>query len=326
MKKALAGPAKRTAKKKPERRAMIAAARRRIRAAAREIARRLRGVPAGTLPKRLWKAPARAVRLAQISYRRVKRMLAQARPHILRVARRGRAVATRASRWSSPRLKRVTRIAGLRVRWAAAVLFRGLAVGERWLRRISGAIWRVTKRLAALVTPLRAVCALIVASAACLAVSQFLDYRAVEIGQPGYAGLPAAKPPTVGVETAGQAHSYLLIAPALLAAALAVLALRSGRRRLGRLVFALGLLSLAVILLVDLPAGLDAGAQASRFSGAHAILENGFYAELASTVGLMLGGLLLNRAPRARRAGKRTGGAFVPDSGTKAPLRPVSRT
>ena len=48
---------------------------------------------------------------------------------------------------------------------------------------------------------------------------------------------------------------------ALLAAALAVVALRNERRRgLGRVVFVLGLLSLAVILLVDRPAGLDAGA------------------------------------------------------------------
>ena len=50
-----------------------------------------------------------------------------------------------------------------------------------------------------------------------------------------------------------------------------------------------GLLALAVILLVDLPAGLDAGAQTSRFAGASAVLEDGFYAELAAAGGLVLG-------------------------------------
>ncbi len=51
------------------------------------------------------------------------------------------------------------------------------------------------------------------------------------------------------------------------------MALRPERRGLGRVVVGLGLLSIAVILLVDLPAGLDDGAQASRFSGATAVLE-----------------------------------------------------
>jgi hypothetical protein len=139
----------------------------------------------------------------------------------------------------------------------------------------------------------------ILASAACLVVSQFVDYRAVEVGQPGYAGLPAATPPTVGAKAAGQAHSYLLIPVALLAAALAVGVLRTGRRELGRVIAILGVLSVAVILLVDLPAGLDAGSEASRFSGATAVLSDGFYAELASAAGLILGGVLLVAAPRA---------------------------
>ena len=94
-------------------------------------------------------------------------------------------------------------------------------------------------------------------------------YRSVEIGQPGYAGLPAAAPPTVAAKTPVDVHSYVLIPIALLAAACAAtMALRPERRGLGRVVIALGLLSIAVILLVDLPAGLDEGAQAARFAGA----------------------------------------------------------
>ena len=64
---------------------------------------------------------------------------------------------------------------------------------------------------------------MILASAVCLVVSQFVTYSSVEIGQPAYAGLTAAAPPTVGGEGAGEAHSYLLIPLALLAA-------RSSRR------------------------------------------------------------------------------------------------
>ena len=144
---------------------------------------------------------------------------------------------------------------------------------------------------------------MIVASAACLAVSQFVDYRAVEVGQPGYAGLPAATPPTVGIEPAGQPHLYLLLPVALLAAALAGLALRTGARRLGRFVFALGLLSLAVILLVDLPAGLDAAARAGRRGsrGRTRRARRRLLRRAAAARGLMLGGGAARR-PRRRAA------------------------
>ena len=116
-----------------------------------------------------------------------------------------------------------------------------------------------------------------------LLASQFIDYRAVEVGQPGYSSLPGiAAPPTVASRTAGQAHSYLLVPIAVLAACLAVLALRPRRRRLAGSWFFLGLTSLAIALLIDLPIGLDAGSQATRFAGARAVLDDGFYAELAA--------------------------------------------
>ncbi len=255
MKKALAGPAKRTAKKKPERRAMIAAAGRRIRLAS---ARLDRGVD---------------------------RLLQRAWPRLTRASRKARSAG---------------RLLGHRLRPLGVVLFRGLALFERLL--LSAIAWgrRAGTRAGALLTPRRAICLVILAAAGCLAVAQFVDYRAIEIGGQGYAGLPAASAPTVGVETAGQAHAYLLVPVALLAGALAFAALRNERRRgLGRIVFALGLLSLALILLVDLPAGLDVGGAASRFSGASAVLYDGFYAQIAAAVGLMLGGALLVAAPKA---------------------------
>jgi hypothetical protein len=266
MKKALAGPAKRTAKKKPERRAMIAAARRRIRA-----------VPRGAAP--------RALAATRKLDRGVDRQLQRAWPPIARTGRRARAVGARLGR---------------RLRPLGVFLFRVLALIERGLLR--GAAWaqRAATRASGVLTPQRAICLTIVASAACLIAAQFVEYRAVEVGQQGYAGLPAASAPTVGAKTAGEAHAYLLVPVALLAALLALVALRNEKRRgLGRVIFALGLLSLAVVLLVDLPAGLDAGAEASRFSGAKAILDDGFYAQIAAAAGLMLGGALLVAAPKA---------------------------
>ena len=75
-------------------------------------------------------------------------------------------------------------------------------------------------------TPRRAVAATIVAAAGALVVSQFIDYRGVEIGGAAYAGLPdAAQPPAVAVKTAGEAHAYLLVPLAALA---------GGARALGR--------------------------------------------------------------------------------------------
>jgi hypothetical protein len=214
------------------------------------------------------------------------RQIERARPRLVRWASRLQKSANRLAKELTKRLRPV-----------AVLVLRGFSRGERALRRASKAATRAATQLSTVVTPERAICAVIVASAICLVVSQFVTYRSVEIGQPAYAGLTAASPPTVGAKTAGEAHAYLLIPIALFAAVAGVAALRPGRRGLGRVVIALGLLSLAVILLVDRPAGLDAGAQASRFSGATAVLNEGFYAQLAAAAGLVIGGLLYYARP-----------------------------
>jgi hypothetical protein len=205
---------------------------------------------------------------------------------------------SRAGRWSKVKAKRAAAVAGPRLRPVASWFFRGLAFCDRQLRRGCDGAARAATRVSAVVTPQRATAFVIVAAGACLIASQFVDYRAVEIGQPGYVNLPGvAKPPSVEIRTAGQAHAYVLVAIGVLAVALGVLAGRRDRPRLGFLVAALGLISIAVILLVDLPHGLDAGAQTSRFSGATAVLEDGFYAELAAAAGLVLAGLLYYARP-----------------------------
>jgi hypothetical protein len=193
-----------------------------------------------------------------------------------------------------------------RLRPLAALLFRGLSRLERLLLRLAAGSKRAATRASAVLTPRRAICLAILAAAGCLVAAQFVEYRAVEVGQPGYAGLVAASAPTVGGESAGAASAYVLVPLGLLAALLALAALRNERRRgLGRVVFALGLIALATILLVDLPAGLDAGAEASRFAGAEAVLRDGFYAQLAAAAGLILGGALLSK--KASKARKRHG-------------------
>jgi hypothetical protein len=176
--------------------------------------------------------------------------------------------------------------------------FRAVAFGERWTRRACAAAVRGATRAGAVLTPQRALGIVIAAAGVALIVSQFLDYRAVEIGQPGYADLPAAAPPpTVDIKTTGEAHSYLLVPLGLFTALLGLLAVGRDRRRLGLTVAGLGLAAVATILLVDLPNGLDAGAQTSRFAGATAVLEDGFYAELAAAAGLVIAGLLYYARP-----------------------------
>jgi hypothetical protein len=122
-----------------------------------------------------------------------------------------------------------------------------------------------------------------------------------------------ANAPTVEVRTAGEAHAYLLVPLGAAAGVLGLLALVRERRNYGLLVAGLGLVAIAVILLVDLPVGLDVGSQSSRFAGATAVLEDGFFAELAAAGGMVLAGLLYyarpcririslsGRAARARR-------------------------
>lgn len=203
------------------------------------------------------------------------------------VLRRGRLYARRGWAWLWPRLRPVL-----------ALLFGVLARGERLLRRGFALAARGTSAVSEVVTPQRAAAAVIVAVGLCLVASQFIDYRAVEIGQPGYSNLPQiAKPPTVDAKAAGEAHAYLLVPLGALAAALGALGLVRERRRIGLVAAAIGLLSLALIILVDRPAGLDLGVQASRFAGASAVLEDGFYAELSAAGALVLAGLLYYARP-----------------------------
>jgi hypothetical protein len=215
------------------------------------------------------------------------RGLERAYPGLLRARHQLRLGSRRSAAWLWPRLRPLF-----------ALLFHAIARGEQAIRRLGAVLVRAATAASGVITPVRAAAVVLIAAGACLVASQFIDYRAVEVGQPGYASLPeGAKAPTVAVRTAGEAHAYLLVPLGVLAMVLGALALRRERRNLGLAVAGLGLLALAVILFVDLPSGLDEGAQTSRFAGATAVLEDGFYAELAAAGGMVFAGLLYYARP-----------------------------
>jgi len=215
------------------------------------------------------------------------RGLERAYPPLLLAWHHSARAARRAWAWLWPRLRPLL-----------GFLFRVLAAGERLVRGLVALLIGTATAVSRVVTPARAAAVVLIAAGGLLVASQFIDYRGVEIGQPGYAGIPdVAKAPTVEVRSAGEAHSYLLLPVGVLAIGIGLLALRREARRLGLLVAGLGLLSLAVILLVDLPSGLDEGSQTSRFAGTSAVLEDGFYAELAAAGTMVLAGLLYYARP-----------------------------
>jgi hypothetical protein len=161
---------------------------------------------------------------------------------------------------------------------------------------------RATIRTAArVITPRRAVAVVILCAAVLLGVSQFVDYRGVQIGAPLYEGVEAvAPPPQTDREPAGSAHAYALLPVAILAIGALAFALR-GRWQLGRAVSLLGIAGIAVTLLIDRPRGLDEGSAALDFEGAHAVLVEGFWVQLSASAVLLVAGVLLGRYVRAEK-------------------------
>ena len=222
--------------------------------------------------------------------RAANRGLERAYPGVVRARHHGAQAVHRSWAWLWPRLRPLL-----------ALFFKGVAAAERAVRWICTLLVRAATALSRVVTPARGAAFVLFAAGACLVASQFIDYRGVEIGQPGYARLSqlsqVAKAPMVEVRAAGEAHAYLLVPIGVAAAVLGLLALVRERRNYGLFVAGLGLVAIAVILLVDLPAGLDVGSQSSRFAGATAVLEDGFFAELAAAGGMVLAGLLYYARP-----------------------------
>ncbi|MFN8160065.1 MAG: hypothetical protein U0R52_03335 [Solirubrobacterales bacterium] len=175
------------------------------------------------------------------------------------------------------------------------------------LRRARRAVAATVAALDRTLTPARGTFLVALACAASLVASQFVQFRGVEIGQPGYAGVePIATAPQLGTQTPADHHGYALIALAVVAVVAAGFAAFARRRSAAAIVAAAGIAGVGVVLLSDLPQGLHAGLTGAQFAGANPVLKNGFWAELAACAGLVVCGLALSLP--GRRSPGRAGG------------------
>jgi hypothetical protein len=144
------------------------------------------------------------------------------------------------------------------------------------------------------VTPARGVAAVALVSIGVLIASQWVDYRAISIGDDAYAGSVGlvAPAPEIGREHAGDAHAWVMLPIAVGALVVLFLAL-TGRRRMARLLVPLGIAVIAIALLVDVSAGLDEGSAAIAYEGAVAHLREGFWLQIAAATVMIACGLLL---------------------------------
>jgi hypothetical protein len=182
-----------------------------------------------------------------------------------------------------------------------------------WVKLNDGAI-ATTVALERYVTPLGTAAFVGAAAAVALGVSQFFAYHGVAVDAPDYAGEigAIARVPIVGQETAGSAHLWLLLPLAAIALAL-VLAAYRGRPRAAAGVAICGVLGIAVALAVDLPQGLHTGRPGLAFTGAEAVLLQGFWVEIVASALLIFSAGLIARYGRgataaSRRRGRGTAG------------------
>ncbi len=229
-------------------------------------------------------------------------MIAALGSRVTRFNRRIDRVANRGLERSHPVLVRSAALIWDVLRPVLRWFFLALAVVEATLRTLGRGTVRAATAVGRVLTPRRGIGLAIAAAGGLLIVSQFMDYHGVQIGEQVELldGVQSAPPPTVDLQTAGSAHGYALAGVGAIVLVLGlVVILRGGRAaRLAALGAILaGAASLAVILLIDLPAGHDVGAFATRFEGASAVLRKGFAAELAAAGGVLLGGVLYHARP-----------------------------
>lgn len=174
---------------------------------------------------------------------------------------------------------------------------------------------RVIERADHALTPVRMGAIAGVVTSGLMIGSQFLDYRGVAVGAPLYQGQIAVDAPAPVTATAvtGSAHFWVVIPLALVGAILALWILRTGNRRFGLALVALGVVVVAIAIAVDLPQALDP-VNALPYSDASTRLLGGFWAELFAGISLAIAGVVVMRgntnSPRAKRVGltdERTG-------------------
>lgn len=215
--------------------------------------------------------------------------------------------------------------------WLAAAEIAGSIVLELWLRAVLPALRTLSRltvaafRLGQLhLTPARAVAAVALVAIGALAASQWLDYRAVSVGNDNYSGTVGivAPPPQVESEIAGSAHAWAMLPLAFVGLIALGLAL-AGRRTAALALVAVGIVAVAIGLAVDAPKGLDEGAASVAYEGATARLLAGFWIEIATgavliACGLMLPGYLRPASAHALSAGQESGPSLLDRLGARA--------
>lgn len=220
-------------------------------------------------------------------------------------------------------LDRIKPLGGLIVS-ALAGLLRVLGRGATVIGALAGtvlkALGRVLLALDRVVTTRRALIVIAFAAGVLLIVSQFLDFRAIEVGS-GYADVQEiTRAPRLEASTPLDQHSLVLVVAGALALLAAVGAALSRKRVTGLVLVLSGALALAVALLIDLPAGLDTADAELAFAGVTGVLLSGFWLEIGAGAVLLVSGIgLVLGAPAPKRARARQRGSVnSPATGSRA--------
>ncbi len=201
---------------------------------------------------------------------------------------------------------------GMGLVWLIEKIGKGLKRLGQLVARSVAALGRVVVAADRVITPHRALLLVAAIAAVLLGVSQFKGLGAIEIGQPGYTGIEdLARAPAVDRTTPAGIHTRILV-PIAAVAFLAVVIIGLGSvksmarrfarwRRLASMVLVtIGLLTLVVALLVDLPDATDTAEWELAYAGVKAVLLSGFWLEVAAGATLTLAGFALLLEPAAR--------------------------
>lgn len=207
--------------------------------------------------------------------------------------------------------------AGMGLVWLIERIGEGVKALGRLIGRAVALAGRIAVALDRVVTPHRALLLVAALAAVLLGVSQYKGLGAIEIGQQGYAGIEdLARAPAIDRTTPAGVHTQILVPIAAIAfAAVVIIALGSigsfasrfvrWRRLASMVLVVIGLLTVAVSLLVDLPDATDTSEAALAYAGVKAILLSGFWLQLAAGAALTVSGLALLFEPSPGRAIKR---------------------
>ncbi|MBN8868228.1 MAG: hypothetical protein J0H98_11795 [Solirubrobacterales bacterium] len=197
---------------------------------------------------------------------------------------------------------------GMGLVWLIGVIGKGLRLIGRGVERGLAAVGRGVAVLDRVVTPHRALLLVGLIAAVLLGVSQYKGLGATEIGQPGYSGIEdLVRAPALDHTTPAGVHTRIFVPIAAIAFAAVLIIALGGRfarwRRIAAMTLTMiGLLTIAVALLVDLPDAKDVSELELAYAGVRAVLLSGFWLELAAGATLAVTGLALLLEPSKQPA------------------------